>query len=169
MSMQKKVLSEKALYTVNIEMPQGFEIDREQLKSDILESKLSGDLKFSKSWDMLKNYVIENVRLKHNISLVNKETYGIILKPEEKSDSFINANLMDLKNSCDFVMIYGVSIFKNSCKTIISYDNNRIKNNCHGISLNNNSFIMFPSTEMYRIMNDSFNYSYLLVINYQSL
>ena len=42
--MDKRVLSEKALYFGKVNMPSGFEINREQLKSDILESRLSGQI-----------------------------------------------------------------------------------------------------------------------------
>ena len=36
--MQKKVLTEKALYYGDVSMPKGFEIDRDKLSSDILQS-----------------------------------------------------------------------------------------------------------------------------------
>ena len=36
--MQKKVLTEVDLYSGEIEMPKGFEIDRDQIRNDIIES-----------------------------------------------------------------------------------------------------------------------------------
>ena len=36
--MQKKVLSEIDLYSGKIDMPKGFEIDRDQIRNDIIES-----------------------------------------------------------------------------------------------------------------------------------
>ena len=36
--MQKKVLTEVDLYSGEIVMPKGFEIDRDQIRNDILES-----------------------------------------------------------------------------------------------------------------------------------
>ena len=44
--MEKILLSEKALYTENVSMPKGFEINREELKANILESKLTNNFKF---------------------------------------------------------------------------------------------------------------------------
>lgn len=167
--MDKRVLSEKALYFGKVNMPSGFEINREQLKSDILESRLSGKIRHSKSLDMLNAYIIENTRLKHKISLVNHQISGSTLQPEEKTDSYVGVNLMDLRNSPDFIMIYGVSIQDNSCKILINYDNNRIKSNCHEISLKNNHFVMFPATQTYRIMNESLDYNHLLCITYESI
>ena len=37
--MQKKVLSEIDLYYGHVDMPKGFEIDRDKLQSDILKSQ----------------------------------------------------------------------------------------------------------------------------------
>ena len=39
--MQKKVLSEIALYYGDVAMPKGFEIDRDKLQSDILKSQIN--------------------------------------------------------------------------------------------------------------------------------
>jgi hypothetical protein len=36
--MQKKVLTEQALYFGDVEMPKGFDIDRDKLSGDILQS-----------------------------------------------------------------------------------------------------------------------------------
>jgi hypothetical protein len=36
--MQKKVLTEVDLYTGEISMPKGFEIDRDKIRNDIIES-----------------------------------------------------------------------------------------------------------------------------------
>ena len=38
--MQKKVLTEQALYFGDVSMPKGFEIDRDKLSGDILQSTL---------------------------------------------------------------------------------------------------------------------------------
>ena len=43
--MHKKVLSEIGLYDGTIDMPKGFEIDRDQLQKDILSSQIK-NLKF---------------------------------------------------------------------------------------------------------------------------
>ena len=62
------------------------------------------------------------------------------------------ANPVDLQNSPDFVLLYGVLI--EECNVTIHYDNNRKKGNTWNIPLENNKFIMFPSTNMYYITNN---------------
>ena len=52
--MHKKVLSEIDLHYGTIDMPKGFEIDRNKLQSDILLSQIKNSkFTFSRNWDML--------------------------------------------------------------------------------------------------------------------
>ena len=52
--MHKKVLSEIDLHYGPIDMPKGFEIDRDKLQSDILSSHIKDSkFPFSRNWDML--------------------------------------------------------------------------------------------------------------------
>jgi hypothetical protein len=52
--MQKKVLSEIGLYYGDVEMPKGFEIDRNKLQEDTLKSRINNQkFLFSRTWDML--------------------------------------------------------------------------------------------------------------------
>ena len=52
--MHKKVLSEIGLYYGDVDMPKGFEIDRDKLQSDILKSQINNkEFPFSRNWDML--------------------------------------------------------------------------------------------------------------------
>ena len=62
---------------------------------------------------------------------------------------------MDLKNSPDYIMLYGVDIEKNSCNICIEYDDNRRKGRGWKITLNNNDFVMFPSTQKYFLTFDN--------------
>ena len=49
--MQKKVLSEQALYYGDVEMPKGFEIDRNKLQSDTLKSQIHNkEFPYSRPW-----------------------------------------------------------------------------------------------------------------------
>ena len=59
--------------------------------------------------------------------------------------------LKDLKNSPDYTCIYGVDVAKDSCELVIEYDDNRRKNRTWHIPLENNKFIIFPSTQRYFI------------------
>ena len=54
--MQKKVLTEQALYYGDVAMPKDWDIDRDKLQSDIFQSVIQNkDFPFSKTWDMLNS------------------------------------------------------------------------------------------------------------------
>ena len=150
--MEKKVLSEINLYFGQIKMPNYFEIDREKLCVDILLStNYNQEVPFSKPWDMLQTYLREHINLKYGFTLVHKKTVGNIYNPREYSNSYLQIDPINLKNSPDYVMLYGVNVGKNSCKVFIEYDDNRRKNKSWEIFLNDNDFVMFPSTQRYYV------------------
>ena len=101
--MEKKVLSEQALYFGNVDMPKGFEIDRDKLSKDILQSNLTNsEFLFSKTWDMLNTYIREHINLKYDFQLINKKTWGDIYKPNQISQPLFNIDPVDLlNNGCD--------------------------------------------------------------------
>ena len=151
--MKKKVLSEQALYWGNVSMPKGFEIDTGKLSEDILHSSFTNkEFPYSKTWDMLNTYIIEHIGLEYNLKLKNQNSWGSIYKPNQRSKLLFNANLMDLYNSPDFTLLYGVKV--NNCFVEIHYDDNRRKGKSWNIELKNNEFIMFPSTNVFTISNE---------------
>ena len=151
--MQKKVLSEIALYYGDVKMPKDWDIDRDRLQEDILKSKIQNiKFPFSRTWDMLNTYIREHINLEYNINLINKDTFGNIYKPGEISQPFINVDPVDLRNSPDFTLLYGVKV--KDCMVRIDYEDNRRKGRSWDIPLENNKFIMFPSTNMYYITNN---------------
>ena len=158
--MQKKVLSEIALYCGDIQMPKGFEIDRTKLQTDILQSQIKNkEFPFSREWDKLTTYVREHINVEYGFCLVNKETWGSIYKPKEISIPLLNIDPVDLRTSPDYTFLYGVSV--KDCSVRIHYDQNRRAGRSWDIPLENNKFIMFPSTQMYYITNnqkDSLNF-----------
>ena len=167
--MEKKVLSEIDLYFGQIKMPEGFEIDREKLCVDILLfNNYKGTFPFSRSWDMLNTYLREHINLNYNFTLINKKTSGEIYKPREYSHSLLQVNPVDLKHSPDYVMLYGVNVGKDSCKVFIEYDDNRRKGRSWEIPLNDNDFIMFPSTQRYYVTaNTSEQLNFILTTTYE--
>ena len=151
--MQKKVLTEQALYFGDVSMPKGFEIDRDKLSGDILQSTFTdSEFPFSRTWDMLNTYMRDFIGLDYNINLVNKNSWGDIYKPNQTSKPLLNVDPVDLRNSPDFTMLYGVKVDK--CWVKIYFDDNRRKGRSWDIELKNNMFIMFPSTNTYIISND---------------
>ena len=111
--MYKKVLSEIDLHFGQVEMPTGFEIDREKLCVDILLfTNYNDKFPFSKSWDMLQTYLREHINLEYGFTLVHKKTSGEIYKPREYSPSLLQVDPVDLRHSPDYVMLYGVNVGK---------------------------------------------------------
>ena len=166
--MQKKVLSEQALYYGDVTMPKNWDIDRDKLSTDILQSQIrNSSFPFSKTWDMLNTYMRDHIGLEYNFRLVNKETWGDAYKPAETTIPLLNIDPVDLRNSPDFVLLYGVKV--KDCMVRIHYEDNRRKGRSWDIPLTNNKFIMFPSTNMYYITNqqkDSLNFVQTITYEY---
>ena len=166
--MQKKVLTEQAIYYGDISMPKNWEMDRIDLAHHILQSDLNNEkFKFSKTWDKLNVYIKDFINLKHSISLVDKDTWGNIYKPQEITIPLLNIDPVDLRNSPDFTLLYGVKV--KDCNVRIHYEDNRRKGRSWDIPLTNNKFIMFPSTNMYYLTNnqkDSLNFVQTITYEY---
>ena len=166
--MEKIVLTEQSLYYGDVAMPKDWDIDRDKLSGDILQSVIQDkDFPFSKIWDMLNTYMRDHVNLEYGFTLVNKDTYGNIYKPEETSQPFINIDPVDLRNSPDFTLLYGVKL--KDCNVRIYLEDNRRKGRSWDIPLENNMFIMFPSTNMYYLTNnqkDSLNFVQTITYEY---
>ena len=165
--MEKKVLTEQALYYGDVSMPNGFEINSDKFKADILQAKLeNNNFKFSKNWDRLNTFIKDYINLKHRISLVNKSTFGNFYKPFTLTEPSLQIDPVDLRNSPDFVLLYGVQV--KDCFIKIFYDDNRRKGRSWDVELKNNMFVMFPSTNMYIIgNNDSKDLNFIQTITYE--
>ena len=166
--MDKKVLSELALYYGDLKMPQGFEINSYKLCEDIFKYVFFRDeFSYSKEWEKLNNYIREFFFLKHKINLINKESKGGIYYPNQTSEPICDVDPVDLRNSPDFTLLYGVKV--KDCNVRIYFDDNRRKNRSWDIPLLNNRFIMFPSTNMYYLTNnqkDSLNFVQTITYEY---
>ena len=155
--MKKKVLSEIALFYGDVKMPKGFEIDRSILAIDSLKHSFKNlndqtlDFPFSRSWDMLNTYIRDHIRVKHFLKLINKSTWGNLYKPGEVTTPLLQIDKVDLRNSPDYVLLYGVS--SQECSVRIHYEDNRRKGRTLDMKLQDNQFIMFPSTCMYYLTN----------------
>jgi hypothetical protein len=158
--MQRQVLSQQSLYYGDVAMPKDWDIDRSKLSNDILQSVIQKKkFPFSRTWDMLNTYIRDHINLEYNINLINKETWGNIYKPTETTTPLLNIDPVDLRNSPDFTLLYGVKV--KDCLIRIHYEDNRRKGKSWDIELKNNMFIMFPSTNMYYLTNnqkDSLNF-----------
>ena len=166
--MQKKVLTEQALYYGDVTMPKDWDIDRNKLQSDILQSSIQNkNFPFSRTFDMLNTYMRDHINLNYGFTLINKDTFGNIYKPGETSQPFINVDPVDLRNSPDYTLLYGVKV--KNCFVRVHYEDNRRKGRSWDIELKNNMFIMFPSTNMYFLTNnqkDSLNFVQTILYEY---
>ena len=166
--MQKNVLSEQALYYGDVAMPKDWDIDRDKLQNDILNSEVTDSpFPFSKELDKLNTYIREHIALEYSFTLVNKKTWGNIYKPSEITTPLLNIDPVDLRNSPDFTLLYGVKV--KDCMVRIHYEDNRRKGRSWDIPLENNQFIMFPSTNMYYLTNnqkDSLNFVQTITYEY---
>ena len=158
--MEKKVLSEIVLYYGDVAMPKDWEIDPIELAHQILQYQIHNKkFPYSRTWDKLNTYIREHIRLEYNIKLINKKTWGNIYSPHETTIPLLNVDPVDLKNSPDYTLLYGVNV--KDCSVRIHYDDNRRAGRSWDIPLTNNQFIMFPSTQLYYITNnqkDSLNF-----------
>ena len=166
--MQKKVLTEQALYYGDVAMPKDWDIDRDKLQQDILNSEITdSQFPFSRTWDMLNTYMRDHVNLEYGFNLINKETWGNMYKPQERTIPLLNIDPVDLRNSPDYTLLYGVKV--KDCNVRIHYEDNRRKGKSWDIELTNNKFIMFPSTNMYYLTNnqkDSLNFVQTITYEY---
>ena len=158
--MDKKVLSEIALYYGDVSMPKDWEIDPIELAHQILQYQIHNKkFSFSKTWDKLNTYIREHIQLEYNFQIINKKTWGNIYSPHETTLPLLNIYPVDLRNSPDYTLLYGVNV--KDCSVRIHYDDNRRAGRSWDMPLINNNFIMFPSTQMYYITNhqkDSLNF-----------
>ena len=109
----------------------------------------------------------DHIGLEYGVNLINKETWGNIYKPGENTIPLLNIDPVDLQNSPDFTLLYGVKV--KDCNVRIHYEDNRRKGRSWDIPLTNNQFIMFPSTNMYYLTNnqkDSLNFVQTITYEY---
>ena len=181
--MHKKVLTEVDLYTGEIYMPKGFEIDRDKIRDDIIESYIKQKrihttsqaysfddyvVSFSQPLQWMQDYLRDHIRVEYGFTLVHKNRHGNVMHPKEKSWTRNQVEPVDLRNSPDYTVIYGIDVKEGSSECIIEYDDNRRKNRTWHIPIKNNHFIMFPATNKYSFSpNTSNGLNIILTINYE--
>jgi hypothetical protein len=181
--MQKKVLSEIDLYWGDIKTPKGFEIKRDVIKNNILnsfikEKRISNNIKdysysdyqleYFQSHQWLQDYIRDHFRADYNRTLIPKLSWGNVYEYNQKSFSRANVDPLDLRNAPDYTFIYGVDVGQDSTGIIIEYDDNRRKGRSWHFPLNNNEFVIFPSTNQYFISpNKSKQMNIILTTTYE--
>ena len=107
--MQKKVLTEVGLYTGEIQMPKGFEIDRDKIRNDIIESyvkqkKINTNprayafddyvVPFSQPLQWMQDYIRDHWGLDYGRTLVQKNVHGNVMHPKENLGQEIKLSLL---------------------------------------------------------------------------
>ena len=171
--MDKIVLSEIALYHGTLDMPENFDIDRKKLASEILDAgakknKEAKDgfyytakdcpINFSRQLDMLNTYFVDYFKAYYNEHITLEESYGNVFQPQEQSYLRNHLHPMSMKDSPKYTMLYGVNIGPNSkSKIVIEFNDNYLKNQTCMLTLEENDYVLFPSTLRYMILpNQSF-------------
>ena len=182
--MQKKVLSEIDLYYGKVDMPKGFEIDRNKIKNDIINSYVNNQgltdnkrsyaysdykVPFSQPLQWVQDYIRDHFNCEYGKTLVTKSIWGNVFDYNQKSFTRNNVDPVDLRNSPDYTLVYGIDLGEDKkAGVIIEYDDNRRKGRDWHIPLKNNGFIMFPSTNKYFIPpNKSKRLNTFLTITYE--
>jgi hypothetical protein len=178
--MQKKVLSEIDLYIDTVKI---VKIDRKKIKNDIVNSfafdkrlsKNNKDYSYqdfevpqSKTLQWLRDYIRDHFNSDYYKTLIGKKEWGNIYNPHESSVTRHQVEPLLLKTSPDYTCLYGVEVAKDSCELVIEYDDNRRKNRTWHIPLQDNQFIIFPSTQRYFIsQNKSKQMNIFLTMTYE--
>ena len=178
--MNKHILSEIAMYHGNIKMPKGFEINRAEIKHQIIynsfieKNKLnSNDIKITYTNDIipLLTYIKDFFNLKFDVSLIPNKFWGNIYNTNEQSNNKNNVNRLDYQNSPDYTLIYGVDVYDKNASVTFEYDDNRRIGKSWTAPLKDNHFIMFPSILNYTInknKHEEFNTYLTVTFDYRS-
>lgn len=157
---KKDILSEISIYYGEVKMPKGFEIEEDELVKNITLSSYYENIEypFSITWDKLKTYITDFIKVEHNLSLIPKKSFGNFYEKNEISTPKLEIDPVDLKNSPDFVLLYGVEVDSKTCEIVIHYDDNRRKGRSRNIILEKNMFVLFPSSLLYYVKNNKNSY-----------
>jgi len=165
----KEVLSEIAIYQGYVEMPKNWELEPTELIVGTLNNDIFGmEFSYSKTWDRLNTYIREYIYLKDRKKIVNEKTWGEIYQPREASPPLLQADLNNLRDSPDSVLLFGTKVKKNSCSIVITYNDNKHQNLKKTIKLDSNKFVMFPAICSYYITpNQSNEINFINTITYK--
>lgn len=152
---KKLILTETPLYEGFVKMPDGFEIEKNDLVKNITLSQYYTDIEypFSKAWDKLKTYVCEFMYVEHKLKISPIKSFGNFYEKNEHSKNKLEIDFFNLNKNPDLVLLYGVEIDPNTCEVNIYYDTDIVKNKVYVNYLENNKFIIFPASKLYCINN----------------
>ena len=182
--MNKKILSEIDIYEGSIILPKNHEIDRFKIKSDILQSKLENktisqnpfayaysdySIETSQPLNLIRNTIAEKTRAYHEMGIEPRLSFGNVYEPKQQSFFRNMIDPVNIKESPDYIMIYGVDVDKNTSVVLESKDKRGV-NQLSVYPIINNHYVMFPAYLKFFINeNDSFQTNVLLSTTYVKL
>ena len=174
--MEKVILNEEALYHGYVKCPKGYEIDREQIKYQIMKGYIRNrdslhnryEVEHTKELNFFDSYINDFFSLKHEgkLNLVFKNRSSFILKEGEKRDKRNDVNVFDIPGSPVYTLIYGIELEDFSSDLIIHYKYKKTPNRIWRIPLENNKFIIFPSHLNYEITKNNSKLNSFYLMNY---
>ena len=177
-SIDQKILSQIDIYVDTIKI---INIDRNKLKNDILanmafEERLSKNsmdysyedfkIPYCSPLQQIEDYIRDHFNCDYQKTLIPLLRWGNIYNPGESSFTRNQIDPLHVDTAPDYTCIYGVDVAKGSSKFVMEYDDNTRKGCNWHIPLENNQFIIFPSTQRYFISrNTSKQMNIFLTIN----
>lgn len=185
--MRIRHLTETNLYFDTLDLPKGYEFDKEELIHDMIFSREVKNnlyqtttkdyyIEHSQNATRIYSYIRDHFSLKLVSNFENRKhlsfSKGIewcnVLYPTEEYHSSGLINPVDLKHSPDFTAIYAVKT--SPCDLIVYYDDNRRAGKSYKLDIKENEFYIFPSMLKYEITknnSDKINYFYCMGLTHQ--
>jgi len=177
-NIDQTILSQIDLYEDTIKI---INIDRNKLKNDILanmafEERLSKNsrdysyedfkIPYSPSLQQIEDYIRDHFNCDYQKTLIPLLRWGNVYNPAESSFTRNQIDPLRVDKAPDYTYIYGVDVAKDSSEFVMEYDDNTRKACTWHLPLENNKFIIFPSTQRYFISrNTSKQMNIFLTIN----
>jgi hypothetical protein len=179
----RQVLSDNTITHGLVKMPKNFEIDKRSIKENIVFTNLISKEKakinsyylpypryavgHNRAIDMLNRFVVEHLNMYFKLTLRPVDTWGNVYFPNDYHNEIRHIDPLNLRETPDFVMLYGVDIKDRQSKITFKYDDNRRVSREYWLPLKTNQFILFPSTTSYSISkNKSDDINTVLTITY---
>jgi hypothetical protein len=172
--MKVRYLTETNLYFDTLDLPKGYELDKEDLIHDMIFSKEVKNnlyptttkdyfIEHSKNVNRIYEYIKDHMQLQLNSNIMNRKYFAFskeidwcnLLYPTEEYHSNGVINPVDLKHSPDYTVIYAVKT--SPCFLIVYYDDNRRAGRSYKLDIKENEFYIFPSTLKYEITRNNSN------------
>ena len=147
LKINKIIFENETLYQGTIKMPKNWDIKTNDIVEHIKQINFNENYNnwFCKEASGAEIFILDYLRTEHKLQVeTSKPSEGFIFKQNEISE------IESEHNYCDWVCLYGVDIDINSCSVLINSNTTEDK---FKFKINQNDFIIFPSSLKYNIEN----------------